>query len=738
MNEVRRVDPARSRIILVGVEAYTDAAIPDEPAIANNITDLTEVLTDPALGAFDPGHLLVAPAGAGVEQVGNLLIAAADEAEDLLLFYYAGHGFPTRSRAELYLSLAGTGIDRPAFTALPFDAVRDVFLGSAARSRVVILDCCYSGKAIGPILGDTDVLEPLDIAGTYTLTASPATRPASAALPGERHTAFTGRLLELLRAGNPDAGPDLSLGDIYRYMRARLRADGLPEPQQRGTATGDQLALTPNPAYSKGKPATGRNSAHRKTMVRRSAQPAPLPKDLRATLGHQHPKIRAAAVEVLAEWLDDPDLRRVRAARDELRKIAESDRPDVADVARAALRPRPVSASGRVRAAPGRAATHTAGVLSPGIPTATDHTTDTTTETIMDTAELLARQISVSLSRAETLAAIAKAVAEYDERRAARLVAEAVLIAGTVQDPPTRAELLVKIAAAVPPGDPDRAGSLVGEAEEIALAVPDESAKGWALAAVAEALSANAPNRAEGIARRIVDSFSRVSALVKVATVTAANDPARASRLLAQAEAIAHESIEESAHVQALTMVATALAASDPQRAAGLIDEAERIAEAMTDAESKGLALAEIVQAAAASDPDRAETVAASIARPQSKAWALTMLAEELAANHPDRAGTIAYNITDPQLRARALATFAGALAATDPDEAETVAYTIAAESWRARALAMVAEALIPADPDHAARLVGDAARIGHALPASESKAWALTEIAGVRRRLGL
>jgi hypothetical protein len=727
MSDVRRVDPARSRIVLVGVEAYTDASIPDEPAIANNITDLTEVLTDPALGGFDPEHLLVAPAGAGVEQVGNLLISAAAEAEDLLLFYYAGHGFPTTSRAELHLSLAGTGVDRLPFTALPFDAVRDVFLASGARSRVVILDCCYSGRAIERILGDADVLEPLDVAGTYTLTASPATRPASAALPGERHTAFTGRLLELLRTGNPEAGPDLSLGDIYRHLRTRLRADGLPEPQQRGTATGDQLALTPNPAYSKDKLAPARNPAYRKVVVRRSVQPAPLPKDLRAALENRYPKIRAAAVEVLADWLDDSDPRRVRAAREELVKIVGIDRPEVADVARAALHPR--SVLGTVPAVPGRT-TDTVGPPAPRISTVTDDTTDT--------AELLARQISVSLSRAETLAAVAKAVAAYDERRAARLVAEAAFIAGTVDDQSTKAELLVKIAGSVPASDPDRASSLVGEAEEIALAVLDESSKGWALAMIAEALAANAPNRAEGMARGIADSFSKVSALVKVAAVMAANDPGRASRLLGQAEAIARESIEESAHVQALTMVATALAASDPERASTLIGEAETIAGAMTDEESKGSALVEIAQAAAASDPDRAEAIAASIARPQSKAWALMMVAETVAASDPARAGAIAYSISDAPLKARALARFAGALAASDPDEAETVAYTIADESWKARALATVAEAVIAGDPVRAARLVGDAARVGHALPASESKVWALTEIAAVRRRLGL
>src|ERR1051326_1033167 len=144
MNNVRRIDPTRSRVVMVGVESYLDTSIPDEPAIANNIADLAKVLTDPALGGFDPKHLLVAPPSAGVEQLGQQLITAAAEAEDLLLFYYAGHGFPTASRAELHLSLAATAIDRLAFTALPFDAVREVFLGSGARSRVVILDCCYS------------------------------------------------------------------------------------------------------------------------------------------------------------------------------------------------------------------------------------------------------------------------------------------------------------------------------------------------------------------------------------------------------------------------------------------------------------------------------------------------------------------------------------------------------------------------------------------------------------------
>ncbi|MEY9860610.1 hypothetical protein ABH935_006247 [Catenulispora sp. GAS73] len=725
MNDVRRVDPARSRIVLVGVESYTDALIPDEPAIADNVADLAEVLTDPALGAFDPEHLLVAPDGAGVEEVGSLLLTAAAEAEDLLLFYYAGHGFPTTSRAELHLSLAGTGIDRLAFTALPFDAVRDVFLESRARSRVVILDCCYSGKAIGRILGDADVLEPLDIAGTYTLTASPATRPASAALPGERHTAFTGRLIELLRTGSPEAGPDLSLGDIYRHLRTRLRADGLPDPQQRGTATGDRLALTPNPAYVKGKAVPLRSPASRR-VVRRNVQPASLPKDLRAAMENRYPKIRVAAVEVLAEWLDDSDARRVRAAREELLKVVENDRPEVADAARVALSPRRASAA----------------VLSVPVPAADtvelpERRISEVSDRTMDTAELLARQIVAPSSRAETLAAIAKAVAANDRPRAARLVDEATMIARTVKYESTRAELLVMIAEAVCVSDPARGSELVGEAQAIASAILDESSKGWALAAIAEAVAAREPNRAVAITRTVADASAKISALVRVASVIAANNPGRAWKLLGEAEAIAHESIEASAHVQALTTIATALAASDPERASTLIGTAETIAGALSDDESKGFALAEVAQAAAASDPERAEAIAHSIAASRPQAWALTMIVEAVEASDPQRARTIAHSISDARLKARALATSAKALTASDPDEAETLAHTIADDSWKARALAMVAEAAFPGDPDRAARLIGDAETIGHAITDSLAKAWALIEIAMVRLRLG-
>jgi hypothetical protein len=254
---MKSFDPAKSRVVLVGTPAYSDPDLPDVPVITRNISDLEAVFTDPELGGFDPVHCVVVPADATVAQIGNVLVDAAAEAEDLLLFYYCGHGLVSSQTFELYLSVAETRHNRPQFSALSFAAVREAFLDSSAATRVVILDSCFSGKAIGqPLAGeDAVVLGQVDVEGSYTLTAAPSNRTALVR-PGEAHTAFTERLLRLLRAGSPRAGQWLTLNEIYRGLRSSLLAEGLPQPQQRGVGNAGQLGLVPNRAYS---PATARD-----------------------------------------------------------------------------------------------------------------------------------------------------------------------------------------------------------------------------------------------------------------------------------------------------------------------------------------------------------------------------------------------------------------------------------------------------------------------------------------------
>ena len=106
-----------------------------------------------ALGAPDIGFTVVAPGGRSLSTILNEFQqhAAALGADDELLFYFAGHGIVRRG--DFFLVLDSTELRRLPGTALPWDEVRRMIRHSDARNKVVILDCCHAGEAIGNDLG---------------------------------------------------------------------------------------------------------------------------------------------------------------------------------------------------------------------------------------------------------------------------------------------------------------------------------------------------------------------------------------------------------------------------------------------------------------------------------------------------------------------------------------------------------------------------------------------------------
>ena len=244
-------DRERSRAVLVGIGSYEHEGLRNHPEIRRNVMDLYQILTDPERGTFLRENCEVLLDEADQKRLGDKLQRAAEEAQDLLLVYYAGHGLLDEKRRELHLALSSTKPTERVigFSALPFARVRDACLDSAARSRVVILDCCYSGRAIYGTQSDqsSEVLAQIDVRGTYTLTSSPE-NAASVVVPGEPHTAFTGRLLRVLR-DEEGAGTDpLTLRDVFERLRTALNADGLPRPLQCTTENAEQLVLVRPPA----------------------------------------------------------------------------------------------------------------------------------------------------------------------------------------------------------------------------------------------------------------------------------------------------------------------------------------------------------------------------------------------------------------------------------------------------------------------------------------------------------
>nr|BFE30773.1 hypothetical protein GCM10010200_030240 [Actinomadura rugatobispora] len=234
--------------MLLGVHAYQ--ALEDLPGVERNVAALGEMLTGGTVWDLPPGHCVRVPASADVPTVRGELRRVAAEATDTLLVYFAGHGLLDQS-GELCLALADTVPGFPE-DGLRFEVVRRAIRPPHAvvRQTIVILDCCYGGRALDGEMGPSaDLGARTVIDGVCVLTAAAATR-RSLCPPGEEFSAFTGELIRLLREGVPGGGPDLDMDTVHGVLARTLREKGRPEPQQGARNAGGRIVLARNRAHA--------------------------------------------------------------------------------------------------------------------------------------------------------------------------------------------------------------------------------------------------------------------------------------------------------------------------------------------------------------------------------------------------------------------------------------------------------------------------------------------------------
>lgn len=254
---LRLPDPARSAAVLIGVSGYRH--LPGLPTVANNLTQLKAALTDEEIWGLPADRCVTVADPSTSRDMIDPVIEAASQAGDLLVVYYAGHGFVDRHGA-LHLTVVDSR-DRERHTAVPYDWMRDALLEhNRARRRVIVLDCCYSGRAIGDMAGPvTSLRTAADVDGSCLLTSAAANVKALA--PGkEPCTAFTGELVHALRYGVPgeegeegeEASPYLTLDMIYRQVQDALWGKGRPRLQQQDRGQIGRLPFVRNVAREPG------------------------------------------------------------------------------------------------------------------------------------------------------------------------------------------------------------------------------------------------------------------------------------------------------------------------------------------------------------------------------------------------------------------------------------------------------------------------------------------------------
>lgn len=232
-------DPRQSSCVLIGVSDY--GKLRELPAVRENLEQLSAALADPGTWGIPPERLHTIAYPQSADAIRDAISAAARDAPDTLLVYFAGHGLYDKKDGLLLALPEATGKDRSQ--TIPWHELAGVIRNADSNRRIVWLDCCYAGLALpdkdaAPDRPDKkdppELLEVAEVEGTYLLAAAQKYEEARSP-DAEGCTAFTGELVNALRDGiapGPPAQEFLSLNSLHQQVRSALRKRHLPEPNR--------------------------------------------------------------------------------------------------------------------------------------------------------------------------------------------------------------------------------------------------------------------------------------------------------------------------------------------------------------------------------------------------------------------------------------------------------------------------------------------------------------------------
>ena len=265
--------------LLIGTGIYDH---PDLDTLRSPVVDcagLAEVLRDKEIGGFEVQDLVDADLSTLMRAMEEFFGRQAGR-DDVRLLYLSCHGILNPRNDKLHFAVGGTDPQLPASTSIPASFVRDLMEDCRARSIIVILDCCFSGRFLSGAKGGGDGPAEFQKAlaghGRVVITAGTRTQRAyegdhpDPAVPAP--SLFTGPLVEGLRTGAADHDGDglIAVRELYDYVCQRLHENGVDQNPRFGGELQYDIALArvkpkprpkkvrekrvPRPAVSEGPP----------------------------------------------------------------------------------------------------------------------------------------------------------------------------------------------------------------------------------------------------------------------------------------------------------------------------------------------------------------------------------------------------------------------------------------------------------------------------------------------------
>ncbi|MBP5976044.1 SUMF1/EgtB/PvdO family nonheme iron enzyme [Brasilonema sp. CT11] len=217
--------------LLIGVSEYQPGLTP-LPCAVKDVEAMRRVLTHPEIGNFAEVDITVLknPQRQEMEDAIENLFADRQK-EDLLLFYFSGHGIKDEY-GKLYLSTTSTTRKQNNRLFKPSAVAANVLQESMNKSRsqrqVIILDCCFSGAIAQGLTvkddGSVNLQEQLGGKGRAILTSSTSTQ-YSFEQEGSDLSIYTRYLVEGMEKGAADRDGDgwISIDELHEYASSKVK-----------------------------------------------------------------------------------------------------------------------------------------------------------------------------------------------------------------------------------------------------------------------------------------------------------------------------------------------------------------------------------------------------------------------------------------------------------------------------------------------------------------------------------
>lgn len=212
--------------VLVGVNEYEDKANYGHLSVCGK--DVHAVREQLITGGFDPARIRLLTDDSPEPPIrDNILLALqavrdATEPDDLLLFYYSGHG--DEDKKESYLVARNGKRLLLSDTAVRVGRVKEIMENAPARAKVIILDACHSGADIpgqkGPKPMSAEFIRRVfEQAAGLAILASCAQGQLSFEWQARERSVFTHFLLEALQGqADRDGKGFVTVDDAKRHV----------------------------------------------------------------------------------------------------------------------------------------------------------------------------------------------------------------------------------------------------------------------------------------------------------------------------------------------------------------------------------------------------------------------------------------------------------------------------------------------------------------------------------------